>query len=133
MYFMLETLGAIRTGDMFDIVVDYPDSAPAVADMAECLRLTSLHNMFTQRFKQSLQQRLLHAGAATADIIHTYVSTIRALKEIDPSGELVGGWRAGAIHGGAVGANMSVPSSLIMCTGQWTDGHIRKTCYLLVG
>jgi hypothetical protein len=39
-YLLLETLGALRTGDMFDAAVDYPDSAPAIADLAECLRHT---------------------------------------------------------------------------------------------
>jgi len=39
-YLLLETLGALRTADMFDAVVDYPDSAPAVEDLADCLKHT---------------------------------------------------------------------------------------------
>jgi hypothetical protein len=45
---------------------------------------------FAQRFGAALRARLLHAGAATGDIIATYVSTIRALHTVDPSGEGVG-------------------------------------------
>jgi hypothetical protein len=30
----------------------------------------------------------LHAGAPARDIVHSYVCTIRVLREIDPSGEL---------------------------------------------
>lgn len=85
---MLETLGALRSSDMFDIVIDYPDSAPALQDLAVCLQHTSLAGHFAASFKAALQQRLLHAGAATADIIHTYVSTIRAMQQVDKSGEL---------------------------------------------
>jgi hypothetical protein len=39
-YLLLETLGSLRTADMFDAVVDYPDSAPAVEDLAHCLAHT---------------------------------------------------------------------------------------------
>jgi anaphase-promoting complex subunit 2 len=86
-YLMLETLGALRSSDMFDIVIDFPDSAPALQDLAVCLQHTSLAGHFAASFKAALQQRLLHAGAATADIIHTYVSTIRAMQQVDNSGE----------------------------------------------
>jgi len=78
---------------MFDIVIDYPDSAPALQDLAVCLQHTSLAGHFAATFKAALQQRLLHAGAATADIITTYVSTIRAMQQVDKSGE---GERGGA-------------------------------------
>jgi hypothetical protein len=86
-YLMLETLGALRSSDMFDIVIDFPDSAPALQDLAVCLQHTSLAGHFAASFKAALQQRLLHAGAATSDIIHTYVSTIRAMQQLDTSGE----------------------------------------------
>lgn len=86
-YLMLETLGALRSADMFNIVIDYPDSAPALQDLAMCLQHTNMAGHFAATFKAALQQRLLHAGAATADIIHTYVSTIRAMKQVDASGE----------------------------------------------
>lgn len=49
--------------------------------------MQNLAPAFARRFGAALQARLLHAGAATADIIHTYVSTIRALHTLDPSGE----------------------------------------------
>lgn len=84
---MLETLGALRSADMFDIVIDFPDSTPALQDLAVCLQHTSLAGHFAATFRAALQQRLLHAGAATSDIIHTYVSTIRALQRVDKSGE----------------------------------------------
>lgn len=48
---------------LFDLVVDYPESRPALHDVAACLRHTSLHGMFTARFRTAIQQRLLHAGA----------------------------------------------------------------------
>jgi hypothetical protein len=98
---MLETLGALRSSDMFDIVIDYPDSAPALEDLAACLQHTSLAGHFAASFKAALQQRLLHAGAATGDIIHTYVSTIRAMQQVDKSGECCWGGGSGTSQGHA--------------------------------
>lgn len=89
-YLLLETLGLLRSGDMFDIVVDYPDSAPALSDLAACLQHTSLAGHFAGTFRGALQARLLHAGAATSDIIHTYVCTIRAMQQVDSNGEIGG-------------------------------------------
>ena len=59
---MYETVGQLRIGEMFDIVVDYPESRAAVQDMKECLAHTSLHRHFVAAFKQAIQERLLHAG-----------------------------------------------------------------------
>lgn len=93
-YLMLETLGALRSADMFDIVIDYPDSLPALQDLSACLQHTSLSGHFAATFMAALQQRLLHAGAATANIIHTYVSTIKAMQHVDRGG--ASGWVVGA-------------------------------------
>ncbi|GLI63751.1 hypothetical protein VaNZ11_006824, partial [Volvox africanus] len=88
-YLVYETLGRLRISEMFDIVVDYPDSLPAIRDLATCLRHTNLQSLFVSSFKRALQQRLLHAGASATGIIHQYVATIRAMREIDPSGSLL--------------------------------------------
>lgn len=63
-YYVYETVGQLRIREMFDIVVDYPDSRPAVQDMKDCLAHTSLQRKFVAGFKQAIQERLLHAGAA---------------------------------------------------------------------
>ncbi|KAJ9523096.1 hypothetical protein QJQ45_023914, partial [Haematococcus lacustris] len=103
-YLVYESLGCLRLAQMFDIVVDYPDSQPAVGlqsekatiawqarvqDMAICLQHTHLHARFVSEFKAALTARLLHAGAPARDIVHQYVATIRVLREIDPSGALL--------------------------------------------
>ncbi|EFJ49123.1 hypothetical protein VOLCADRAFT_80889 [Volvox carteri f. nagariensis] len=88
-YLVYETLGRLRISQMFDVVVDYPDSLPAIGDLAACLRHTNLQSLFVCSFKAALQQRLLHAGASATGIIHHYVATIRTMREIDPSGSLL--------------------------------------------
>ena len=67
-YYVYETVGQLRIREMFDIVVDYPESRPAVQDMKECLAHTSLHRHFVACFKQAIQERLLHAGTLRTTI-----------------------------------------------------------------
>lgn len=50
-HFMFQTLGDLRICEMFDIVIDYPDSAPAVVEAGRCLQHTSLQGKFVQVFK----------------------------------------------------------------------------------
>jgi hypothetical protein len=52
---MYETLGRLRIADMFDIVVDFPDSAPAVEDMAECMRHTNMQVAFVAGVSEALR------------------------------------------------------------------------------
>ena len=61
-FYICEVVGQLRISQMFDIVVDYPDSLPAVEDMRVCLRHTNLHHKFVARFRKATQERLLHPG-----------------------------------------------------------------------
>jgi anaphase-promoting complex subunit 2 len=85
-YALCTALGALRADELFDIVVDFPDSRPALADLSACLAATSLAGALAASFRDALARRLLHAGAATSDILAQYVSAIKALRELDPSG-----------------------------------------------
>lgn len=54
--------------------------------MKQCLEYTGQHSKLVDSFISSLRYRLLTAGASTNDILHQYVSTIKALRTIDPAG-----------------------------------------------
>ncbi|KAG9440844.1 hypothetical protein H6P81_021009 [Aristolochia fimbriata] len=85
-YFAYETLQDLRISKLFEIIVDYPDSSPAIEDLKQCLEYTGQHSKLVDSFISSLKYRLLTAGASTNDILHQYVSTIKALRTIDPKG-----------------------------------------------
>uniref|UniRef100_A0A1D1ZE48 Anaphase-promoting complex subunit 2 n=1 Tax=Anthurium amnicola TaxID=1678845 RepID=A0A1D1ZE48_9ARAE len=85
-YFAYETLQDLRIAKLFDIIVDYPDSSPAIEDLKQCLAYTGQHSKLVDSFISSLRYRLLTAGASTNDILHQYISTIKALRIIDPTG-----------------------------------------------
>lgn len=61
-------------------------SSPAIDDLKLCLEYTGQHSKLVESFISALRYRLLTAGASTNDILHQYVSTIKALRTIDPAG-----------------------------------------------
>lgn len=85
-YLAYETLQDLRIAKLFEIIVDYPDSSPAIEDLKQCLEYTGQHSKLVDLFISALRYRLLTAGASTNDILHQYVSTIKALRTIDPAG-----------------------------------------------
>lgn len=85
-YFAYETLQDLRIAKLFEIIVDYPDSSPAIEDLKQCLGYTGQHSKLVDSFIAALKYRLLTAGASTNDILDQYVSTIKALRTIDPAG-----------------------------------------------
>ncbi|XP_044494484.1 anaphase-promoting complex subunit 2 isoform X2 [Mangifera indica] len=85
-YFAYETLQDLRIAKLFEIIVDYPESSPAIEDLKLCLEYTGQHSKLVESFISALKYRLLTAGASTNDILHQYVSTIKALRTIDPTG-----------------------------------------------
>lgn len=79
----------IRIKRLFDIVIDYPDSKDAIEDLKLCLEKTNLRAYVISSLKTSIEQRLLHPGVNTSDIITAYVSAIKALMSLDPSGVMM--------------------------------------------
>lgn len=82
-------VGSLRAERLFDLIIDYPESISALHDLRRCLVHSFSYNKLVEIFRQAIQTRLLHPGAATSDIIQHYVSTIRALRHVDPSGAVL--------------------------------------------
>ncbi|ODQ64820.1 hypothetical protein NADFUDRAFT_83685 [Nadsonia fulvescens var. elongata DSM 6958] len=85
----LGLLGNLRTNELFDIVVDYPDSTPALDDIKRCLRTPTERAKVVNSFQIACVKRLLHPGANTVDIVVAYLNTIRAFMILDPRGVLL--------------------------------------------
>ncbi|XP_057859859.1 anaphase-promoting complex subunit 2 isoform X2 [Cryptomeria japonica] len=85
-YFAYETLQDLRIDQLFDIIIDYPESEDAIKDLKQCLDNTGQHAKLVESFLSALRYRLLIAGASTNDILEQYVSTIKALRTMDPTG-----------------------------------------------
>ncbi|KAG1742334.1 uncharacterized protein EDB91DRAFT_1128723 [Suillus paluster] len=88
-FHMHKTLCNLRTEEIFDIIVDFPESAGALQDLKECLARVDQRADLVQALRQANNKRLLHPGADTKDILTQYVSTIKCLRIVDPPGVLL--------------------------------------------
>lgn len=81
----------VRQKELFDLVTEYPDSLPAVKELTLALDRTGRlwYQQLADEWRKALQARLLHPGAETSQIIEVYINTIKVLREMDPSGELL--------------------------------------------
>ncbi|XP_037078099.1 anaphase-promoting complex subunit 2-like [Pollicipes pollicipes] len=92
--YMYEMYARRRIGQLFDIIVDFPDSQPALEDLRTCLQRCRLRGELVASLRRAVATRLLHPAANTEDILSAYVSAVRALRLLEPAGvlvELVGG------------------------------------------
>jgi anaphase-promoting complex subunit 2 len=73
------------------LVTEYPDSLPAVKELSLALHGTGrvFYTFLAKEWRNALVKRLIHPGAQTNQIIDVYISTIRVLREMDSSGELL--------------------------------------------
>lgn len=85
-YMLHDAFCLLRIREMFNIIVDYPSSLPAIEDLKRSLELTNRKRHLQDSLRTSLTKRLLHPGASTSDIIDQFISTIKTLKVIDASG-----------------------------------------------
>ncbi|KDQ20938.1 hypothetical protein BOTBODRAFT_142345 [Botryobasidium botryosum FD-172 SS1] len=88
-YHLCKMLCDLRTNEIFDIIVNYPNSMSAVLDLKECLSRTDQRAKFVQALRKFNTRRLLHHGAETSNILEQYINTIRCLRLLDPAGVLL--------------------------------------------
>ena len=92
-YRLHECFFSLRCAELFDVIRDFPESRPALIDVAACLRRTQggtqQHPLLVASLGAQLRARLLHPGAETAQVVDVYISTIRALGVVDPTGVLL--------------------------------------------
>ncbi|KAK9701972.1 Anaphase-promoting complex subunit 2 [Basidiobolus ranarum] len=88
-YYMYKCFSDMRIDELFDIIVDYPDSEPALHDLKSCMLKVDSRSYLVSSLANSLRKRLLHPGANTSDIITQYVSSIKCLRILDPPGVLM--------------------------------------------
>ncbi|CAK9787026.1 unnamed protein product [Cutaneotrichosporon oleaginosum] len=88
-YHLCKSFFDIRTNELFDIIVDFPDSMAALEDLKDCLFKIDQRDQIVEKLCAANVKRLLHPGAETKDVISQYISTIRCLRIIDPVGVLL--------------------------------------------
>ncbi|PWY83663.1 hypothetical protein BO94DRAFT_468876 [Aspergillus sclerotioniger CBS 115572] len=82
-------LGALRTSELFDVIVEWPASSGAIEDLRHFTTYPAARSHLTHSFIAVLNQRLLHPGASTVEILQVYISIIRSFNLLDPKGVLL--------------------------------------------
>lgn len=78
-------LAALRTNELFDIVVSWPDSSGALDDLRVAVTTPQRRLHLTDVFSSHLKERLLHPGTSTLQILRTYISMIWSFHSLDQS------------------------------------------------
>lgn len=80
-----------RTEALFDYVKVWPESKGALLDIKEhIMTATTLEKVsLCAAFIRQVQQRILHAGATTVEVLSVYVNVIHAFKLLDARGVLL--------------------------------------------
>nr|CAI5848292.1 unnamed protein product [Callosobruchus analis] len=87
--FLYNSYTKIRIDQLFNIIIEYPESLPALADLRDCLPKTDLKPLLIKKLQKAMETRLLHPGVSTPDVLTAYVAAIRSLRVLDPSGLLL--------------------------------------------
>ncbi|XP_017147591.2 anaphase-promoting complex subunit 2-like [Drosophila miranda] len=88
-YYMYETFAQSVIGQFFSIIIDYPDSIPAIDDLKICMEKIDMRVYLTESLRSSLETRILHPGVNTMDILTGYVAAIKAIRHLDQSGVIL--------------------------------------------
>lgn len=87
--FLKDAYAEVRVSHMFEIILEYPNSEAAIQDLKMCLDETTSSDFrlnLVESVKRTLVESLLHPGVNTFDILTAYISAIKALRALDPTG-----------------------------------------------
>lgn len=65
LHFMYETFAKTHIDQLFNIIIEFPESEPAILDLKVCLEKTDLRGTLVTSLKTALETRLLHPGFKT--------------------------------------------------------------------
>lgn len=75
----------VRRPELFNILMDYPQSHPSVIDLKTYLRETRCLQNLIDPLNREISSKLLQPGVHTDEVLLGYGSLVRSLREIDPS------------------------------------------------
>ncbi|KAK3837517.1 MAG: anaphase promoting complex subunit 2 [Linnemannia gamsii] len=88
-FYFFKTFGDLRISEFFDIIVECPESTPAVNDLKTCIEWTGQREQLQVSIFAAMDKRLLHPGAETKNIIEFYIYAIKYLRIMDPLGVML--------------------------------------------
>ncbi|XP_063235866.1 anaphase-promoting complex subunit 2 [Bacillus rossius redtenbacheri] len=89
LHLLYETYTRTLIDQIFNIIIEYPESSPAIEDLRVCVGKTDLREDLVASLKECMVARLLHPGVNTPDVVTAYVAAIKTLRQLDPTGVLL--------------------------------------------
>jgi len=62
LHFLFETFAKTQIEQLFNIIIEFPESEPAILDLKVCLEKTDQRSHLVSSLKSALETRLLHPG-----------------------------------------------------------------------
>ncbi|XP_029730420.2 anaphase-promoting complex subunit 2 [Aedes albopictus] len=88
-FYLYENYANTIIEQFFGIIIDFPMSQAAIDDLKICMEKIDLKSHLVKTMKCTLNNKLLHPGVDTPDILTGYVAAIKALRYLDPTGVLL--------------------------------------------
>ncbi|XP_067629026.1 anaphase-promoting complex subunit 2 isoform X2 [Eurosta solidaginis] len=88
-YFLYENVALSITEQFFSIIIDFPESIPAIDDLKVCMEKIDMRKHFIETLTNTLKVRVLHPGVNTMDILTGYIAAIKAIRYLDNSGVIL--------------------------------------------
>ena len=82
---LLQQVAFLRIEQMFAMIVEYPDSQPAIDNLKSVITTPELTYQLIRRARSAFELRLLHPGANTSEILTQYINAIKVLQQLDSS------------------------------------------------
>ncbi|KAJ8897014.1 hypothetical protein PR048_002360 [Dryococelus australis] len=89
LHLLYETYTRTLIDQIFNIIIEYPESSPAIEDLRVCVEKTDLRDDLVTNLRECMVTRLLHPGVNTPDVVTAYVAAIKTLRQLDPTGVLL--------------------------------------------
>ena len=70
-HFLHDIYARTRIQQLFNIIIEFPESEPALTDLKCCLEKTNLRGMLVQALRTALETRLLHPGNLMTQLLHS--------------------------------------------------------------
>ncbi|XP_075242799.1 anaphase-promoting complex subunit 2-like isoform X2 [Convolutriloba macropyga] len=80
---VIQEVALFRIEQIFNMIVEYPDSQPAIGNLIYLLKAKNLSDHLVNSVKSAFETRLLHPGANTSEILTQYINAIKVLQQFD--------------------------------------------------
>ncbi|CAG9335349.1 unnamed protein product [Blepharisma stoltei] len=79
------SIGLIRIEQIFDLILDFPETKPAIDDLAEALKYCDLSKILENKTKEQLIQRAVHCSKSTDGILLVYINLTKIMPLLFPT------------------------------------------------